>query len=125
MKKETREKLNSMKMTDVYSLVLFALFKLREIPEYSSLSELAYTLDGTSLFNFLEYFGGTTIKVPTLDEFRVIIEALLLYQYVNVEGIEYNQALNLMENAKSPMNEIKSCYSKLVTILKDYEFKRN
>lgn len=125
MKKETKEKLNSMKMTDVYSLVLFALFKLKEVPEYSSLSELSYVLDGTSLFNFLEYFGGSTIKVPTLDEFKVIIEALLLYQYVNVEGIEYNQALKLMEDSTSPISEIKNCYAKLVTILNDYEFTRN
>ena len=125
MKKETREKLNSMKMTDVYSLVLFALFKLKDIPEYSSLSELSYVLDGTSLFNFLEYFGGSTIKVPTLDEFKVVIEALLLYQYINVEGIEYNQAIKLMEDSTSSISDIKNCYAKLITILNDYEFTRN
>lgn len=125
MKRETREKLNSMKMTDVYSLILFALFKLKDVPEYSSLSELGYVLDGQSLFNFLEYFGGQTIKVPTMEEFRVMIEALLLYQYVNIEGIEYNQALKLMENAKSPLSDIKTCYAKIVDILNEYEFKRN
>ena len=125
MKKETREKLNSMKMTDVYSLVLFALFKLKDVPEYSSISELAYILDGKGLFNFLEYFGGTTLKVPTMNEFKVVIEALLLYQYVNIEGIEYNQALKLMEDSSSSLREIKTCYAKLVNILNEYDFKRS
>lgn len=126
MKRETKEKLNSMNIDDVYSLILFALFKLKESPEYSSLSEMAYILDGKHLFNFLEYFGGTTIKVPTLAEFKVVIEALLLYQYVNIEGIEYNQAVKLLDvTDEISVKEIKACYSKMVTLLNEYEFKRD
>ena len=126
MKKETKEKLASMKMTDVYSLILFAIFKMKEIPEYSTISELSYVLDGNSLFNFLEYFGGTTIKVPTLSEFKVVVESLLLYQYVNVEGMNYNQAVKLLDlsSAGVTIREVKSCYSKLVNILNEYELKR-
>lgn len=89
MKKETKEKLDSLQSTDVYSLILFAIFKMKDIPEYSTLSELAYILDKESLFNFLEYYGGTTIKVPTLDEFNQIIRALILYQAVNLEGLDF------------------------------------
>ena len=124
MKKETREKLNSMKMTDVYSLVLFALFKLKDVPEYSSISELAYVLDGKNLFNFIEYFGGTKLEIPTLEEFKTVFSALLLYQYVNIEGIEYNQALKLMDTS-TPIRDVKNCYTKLVNILNEYDFKRS
>lgn len=35
-------KLNEM---DTYSLILFTLFKLRDIPEYATLSELVYILE--------------------------------------------------------------------------------
>lgn len=126
MKRDTKEKLNSMKMTDVYSLIMFALFKLREVPEYSSLSELAYILDGKHLFNFLEYFGGTTIKIPTLAEFKVVIESLLLYQYVNIENIEYNQAIKLLDITEDiSIKDVKNCYAKLVDILNTYEFNRS
>lgn len=126
MKRDTKEKLNSMKMTDVYSLIMFALFKLREVPEYSSLSELAYILDGKHLFNFLEYFGGTTIKIPTLAEFKVVIESLLLYQYVNIENIEYNQAIKLLDITEDiSIKDVKNCYAKLVDILNTYKFNRS
>ena len=126
MKRDTKEKLNSMKMTDVYSLIMFALFRLKEVPEYSSLSELAYILDGKHLFNFLEYFGGTTIKIPTLSEFKVVVESLLLYQYVNIEQIEYNQALKLLDITEDiSIKDIKNCYAKLVDILNTYEFNRS
>lgn len=122
MKKETKEKLSNMKTDDVYSLVLFALFQLKDVPEYSSLSELAYVLDKNSLFNFLELFGGTTIKVPTLEEFKTVIESLMLYQYINLEGIEPNQAMKLLNTTEVSLKEIKDCYSNLVTILNKFEF---
>jgi len=126
MKRDTKEKLNSMDLTDVYSLLLFALFKLKDDPEYSSISEMAYVLDGKHLFNFLEYFGGTTIKVPTLAEFKVVIESLLLYQYVNIEKIEFNQAVKLLDiPEEATLKEIKTCYAKMVDLLHDYEFKRS
>ena len=125
MKKETKEKLSAMKMTDVYSLILFAMFKMKEIPEYSTLSELSYVLDGKSLFNFLEYFGGTTITVPTMKEFKVMVEALLLYQYINIEGISYNQAIKLIDDSEVAMRDVKNCYTKLVDILHDYSFNRS
>ena len=124
MKRETKEKLQSMQMTDVYSLLLFALYKIKEVPEYSTLSELSYILDGESLFKFMEYFGGKTIKVPTLSEFKVVVEALLLYQYVNIEGISFNQALKLLDTSSASIKDIKTCYAKMVDILNTYSFTR-
>lgn len=120
MKKETKEKLQSMQMTDVYSLLLFALYKIKDLPEYSTLSEMAYILDGDSLFKFMEYFGGKTIRVPTLEEFKVVVEALLLYQYVNLEGISYNQALKLLDTSEASLKDIKNCYASMVNILNTY-----
>ena len=125
MKKETKEKLQSMQMTDVYSLLLFALFKIKDVPEYSTLSEMAYILDGESLFKFMEYFGGKTIKVPTLSEFKVVVESLLLYQYVNIEGIAFNQALKLLDTSEASLKDIKVCYSKMVDVLNGYNIVGN
>ena len=61
-----------LKYIDVYSLMLFAMFKLRDIPEYASLSEMVYILDKDSLLKLCEYFGGLTIKIPTIEELESI-----------------------------------------------------
>ena len=124
MKKETKEKLQSMQITDVYSLLLFALYKIKDIEGYSTLSELSYILDGESLFKFMEYFGGKTITIPTLSEFKVVVEALLLYQYVIIEGISFNQAVKLLDTTEASLKDIKLCYSKLVNVLNEYNMVR-
>jgi hypothetical protein len=123
MKKAIKEKLDSLQLTDVYSLMLFSIFKMKDIPEYSTLSELAYILDKESLFNFLEYYGGTTIKVPTLQEFNQIIRALLLYQAVNLENIDFNKAFKGIE-PEFQTNDTKEAYFKIVKILDKYDFRR-
>jgi len=80
----TSNELLSIKELDIYSLILFALFKLRDIPDYLVLSELIYVLDKDSMLKLCEYFGGTTIHIPTIDELESILYSLLLYQYVDI-----------------------------------------
>ena len=36
-----KEELNNLKTTDLFSLLLFVLYKIRDIEEYSTISELA------------------------------------------------------------------------------------
>ena len=122
MKKELKERLDSLKLEDIYSTILFALFKLQDVPEYATLSRLSYALNGESFLNFLELFGGLTIKVPTLREFKIVVNALLLYQYVNIEEMELNQALKLLEVQEYKVKDIKDAYFKLVEVLDKYDF---
>ena len=44
-----KEELAKLKDIDVYSLMLFAMFKLGDIPQYACLSEVMYILDKGSL----------------------------------------------------------------------------
>ena len=97
---------------------------MNEVPEYSTLSELCYVLDGDNLSKFLRYFGGMTIKVPTLREMRLLLQGLLLYQYVNIEEGEYNEALKALANEFTE-EEIKTVYDKIVEITRDYDFRRD
>ena len=117
--------LNELDKTDVYSMILFALYKLREVPEYLTLSELSYILDNKSLLNFLDYYGGMTLTVPTKKDFDVVINALLLYQDVNIENIEFSKALRSIDKQENDIDEIKKAYFKLCDVLKNCEFKRN
>ena len=119
----TNEQIKSLKETDTYSLILFCLYKLIEIPEYSSLSELVYVLDKPNLLNLCEYFGGQTITIPTIDELETLTYSLLLYQYVNVEGKDYVEALELIGHESQDLRRVKKFYSKLCDVLSKYDDK--
>ena len=67
MSNTLRKELDNLKMTDTFSLILFVLYKIRDVKEYSTLSELAYILDKDALLNLCEYFGGMSIKIPTIE----------------------------------------------------------
>lgn len=114
----------NLKKRDIYSLMLFALYKLRDIPEYSSLSELAYILDKDNLLKLCEYFGGMTLTIPTIDELESILYSLLLYEYVDVEKMSYNDAIKLIGHTPDELRKIKADYHKIVEILEEYSFER-
>ena len=108
---------------DIWSLILFALYKLKNIPEYSTISELAYVLDKDNLLKLCEYFGGITIKIPTVDELELLIYSLVLYQYVNIDHIEYDKAIELIGKESVDLRAVKSGYIKICEILSKYSFK--
>ena len=117
-----KSELNNLKLNDTYSLLLFVLYKLRDIPEFGGISELAYVLDEDNFLNLCEYFGGLTIKIPTIKELRDITDALMLYQFVDIEGIDYDTAIKKIGYSPSQMRHIKKIYKQMKTIMKDYNF---
>jgi len=117
--------IENLKETDIFSLILFSLYKIREIPEYSVLSELVYVLDKKNLINFLECFGGMTITIPTLNELKIIINVLLLYQLVDIEGKDYIKSLNSLDIQTFNKKDIEICYIKLKSLLEKYNFNRS
>lgn len=127
MKKRTTkivDALNALNKTDVYSLLLFTLYKLHDDPKYTTLSELCYILDGENLSKFLTYYGGMTITIPTLREFRLVTQALLLYQYVNLEKGTFEEALKASSEEFTEA-ELKETYMKLLDVVSSYDFKRD
>ena len=118
------ESLNALNKTDVYSLLLFTLYKLNDDPEYSTLSELCYVLEGDNLTKFLSYFGGMTIKIPSLRDMRLLLQGLLLYQYVNIEGGEFNDAFKALVGEFNE-EELQTVYDKIVEVTKNYDFSRD
>ena len=75
-----KTELENLTKSDIYSLIFFALYKCNESPEYSAISELAYILDKESLLKMCEYYGGLTIRIPTIDELERFLNALLVFQ---------------------------------------------
>ena len=117
-----RSELDKLKTTDLFSLLLFVLYKIRNIEEYSTISELAYVLDKDNLLNLCEYFGGITIRIPTIDELESIVNSLLVYQYVNIDGYEYKDAVKKIGFDSNQLRQVKKDYNKIVEVLKDYSF---
>lgn len=78
---------------EIYALVCESLYALKDCSKYSTISELAYLLDRESFIKFIKYFGGMTVTIPTLEEFRDTVKLLLLYQAVEIDGLPWRKAL--------------------------------
>ena len=116
-----KNELEKLKQIDIWSLMLFVLYNFQKIPEYSSLSELAYILDQKNLLKLCEYFGGQTITIPTIDQLEETVYGMLLYQYIDVEKIDEKEAFELLRVDKSKEKIIKNCYRSLKYVLSNYE----
>lgn len=123
-KNNIRDSLENFRVVDVYSFILFALYKMSDLPEYATLSELVYTMDRKSLFNFLECFGGTTIRVPTTRELKLVVNALLVYKLVNIEGKDLNVVIRTLDTQGFQISDILNVYKDISELLKDYTFTR-
>lgn len=123
-KNNIKDNLEHFKEVDVYSFILFALYKMSDLPEYSTLSELVYTMDRKSLFNFLECFGGTTIRVPTTRELKLVVNALLVYELVNIDNKDLNIVIRELDTQGFQISDILNVYRAICDLLKDYTFTR-
>lgn len=116
-----REKMATLKEIDIWTMLLFVLYKIKDLPEYSAISELAYVLDKKSMLKLCEYFGGLTLTIPTIDDLENLTKALLLYQYTIIDGKSYNEAIDLLGETDN-LRQIKSTYVKMCDILENYNF---
>ena len=126
MKSNIKENLKNLKLSDIYSLMLFILFKVQEIPEYAVTSELCYLLDGSNMTRLLTYFAGKTVTFPTEAEMVIVTNALLMYQYINIDGETFTAAQNkLGKISKKELEEVTELYVKILPIMKQYNIDRS
>ena len=118
-----RKDLLELKECDIWSMVLFVLYKIKDIPEYGSLCEMIYLMPKEAVLTLCEYWGGMTLKIPTIDELESVLLATLLYKYIKIDGIEYEDAVEKMGYKSRLPKEIRTTYERLVEVLNNYEFK--
>jgi hypothetical protein len=92
--RQTTNDINKLRESDLITIILYCLYKFTEDPEYTTLSELAYTLDKDSMYKLCATFGGTTLKIPTLVEYKKMARAMLVFDYVNSDGLTFSEACN-------------------------------
>ena len=115
-----KDKLANLKEADLYSIILFALAKLRDIPDYTALSELCYILDKKSLVKVCQIFGGMTLQIPTLEELELMSYALLLYEYVDIHNIAFDEAVKSLDISSISLKHLKDTYYSVKQLLSDY-----
>lgn len=115
------KKLNNLNSEDIYSLLLFTLFRLTNVPEYSTLSELIYLLDKENFLKLCKYFGGLTIKIPTLEDLQYLLYTLLIYEEV-INGKELDDALTELKLSSKKLKFVKRAYNKLLSVMQEYDF---
>ena len=126
MKNNIKKTLNSLHLSDIYSLMLFILFKVQDIPEYAVTSELCYLLDGANMTRLLTYFAGRTVTFPTEAEMAIVTNALLMYQYINIDGETFTAAQNKLEGlTKKEKDRVTDLYVQLLPIMKQYNIDRS
>lgn len=118
-----RKLLEKMSSNDVYNFLLFGLSMIKNDPNYCTLAEMIYILDKNTLLKLLEYYGGQTITIPTIDEMEELLCALNIYQQVSFEGSDFDTELTKVPNYVSKKN-ITELYKKLEIVLQNYRFKR-
>lgn len=112
--------INLLKENDIYNLILFAIFKFTNNPEYSTISELIYTLDKDGLLKLCSTFGGCTIRVPTITELKLFTCALVIYQEMNINHKTFNEAYKLTGLDNSRKKEVANIYSNIISVINDY-----
>lgn len=117
-----KTELEKLTASDIYSLLLFALYKSNELPEYSSLSQLAYILNIDELLTLCEVFGGTTITIPTIDELEKLLNALLIFQLVDIEKQDYDSTLMRFKEKNLHMATLEKDYLKVKELMSMYNF---
>ena len=126
MKTSIKANLNNLHLSDIYSLILFIIYKIQDIPDYAVLSEMCYLLDGANLTRLLTYFAGSTVTFPTEEDLSTMTNALLLYQYINIEGNTLVEAQSKLENiTPKQMDKITDLYLQILPIMKQYNIDRS
>ena len=77
------------------------------------------------IFRLLTYFAGKTVTFPTEEEFAVLSKALLLYQYVSIDGQSLTEAYSkLGEMTAKQKEKVTDLYLKIIPIMKQYNIDR-
>ena len=80
MRQLTRD-VSKLKEDDVINILLYAIYKLTNDPEYSAISELAYVLDKDSLYKlcatFEEAYADADVNVRDKSEVVKIVDQLV------------------------------------------------
>jgi len=102
---------------DTYSMALMLLYLSSDNPDFAVLSELVFILDKDNFLNFIKYFEGQTLKIPTIEQISESLKLLLLYQYYKITNMSWHEALQkagfVIEDSVSARTKLNKFCSKI------------
>jgi hypothetical protein len=117
------ETMKSLSDQGVYSAILGFLFELRNVPEFSVLSELSFLTSNVDDFlNILEYFAGKTVKFPTESEIAESIQIIRLYQLYEIEKRPWKDAIQIVGFDTSSGKLAKNRLDRFKKMISEYNF---
>ena len=126
MRNNLKDTIDKLQLSDIYSLMFFILYKTQDIPEYATVREMCYLLDGNNMTRLLTYFAGKTITIPTAAELSILINSLMLYNSINLKGNSFAEAVEKLENVTEKQKEkIVELYLKIIPVMKEYNIDRS
>lgn len=78
---------------DTLSLAMTMLYFISKDNNYETIGKLSLLLDQKSFLNFIKYYGGKTIKVPTFEQVSEMIKYVLIYQYHYIENLDWDESI--------------------------------
>ena len=71
-------------------------------------------------------FAGKTITIPTEEDFKILTNALLLYQYVNIENKSLADAQAQLQLTGAKLKDkVTNLYAQIIPIINNYNFDRS
>lgn len=122
--KNIYSEINKFKTKDIYNLMLYILYKVSDDPQYSTLSQLSYILNKEDLLKLCSCYGGLTIKIPSIDELELMLNALFVFYEVDIQKQDMTKTLNNFQTTISERYKIKKAYSAIKNTLKDIDFSK-
>lgn len=108
---------------DVYSIMMLLLYASDDNPKYNAINELAYILDHDSFLNFIKFYEGQVIKVPTMKEIKTSLKTLLLFQYYKIEKYDWQTALKMAGFEEEETFSAKRRLTKFIEYVDNHNYK--
>lgn len=78
---------------DTLSLAMTMLYFISKDSNYETTGKLSLLLDQKSFLNFIRYYGGKIIRVPTFEQLSEMIKYVLIYQYHYIENLSWDDSI--------------------------------
>lgn len=83
---------------ETFMLSIILLAHMHEDKKYKSLSELIFLFDNYKGFKqFIRFYEGTSIDVPTVKELKQALKLLSLFQKVKIDKRDFDESYNALK----------------------------
>lgn len=83
---------------ETFLLSLILLAHMHDDEKYKDLSELMFLFDSYKKFKqFIKFYEGTTIEIPTIKELKQALRLMSLFQQVKIDNKDFNQCYDQLK----------------------------